>query len=47
MLDVDIWDAMTKLLGIADHTRHGNTFVEGSDERPVSVEFELASLSHM
>ena len=35
MLDVDIWEAMTKLLGIADHTRNG--FREGGDEYPVTV----------
>ena len=29
MLDVEIWGAMVKLLGIADHTRRG--FQEGSD----------------
>ncbi len=31
MLDVDIWEAMTKLLGLADHARHRG-FRQGSDE---------------
>ena len=43
MLDVDIWEAMTKLMGIADHTRHGNTFLEDSDQHPVSSKFEFTS----
>ena len=41
MLDVDIWEAMTKLMGIADHTRHGNTFLEDSDQHPASSKFEF------
>ena len=44
MLDVDIWEAMTKLLGIADHARHGNKFLEDSDQCPASSEFKLAIL---
>ena len=44
MLDVDIWDAMTKLLGIADHARHGNKFHEDSDQCPASSEFKLTIL---
>ena len=44
MLDVDIWEAMTKLLGIADHARHSNKFLDDSDQCPASYEFELASL---
>ena len=31
MLDVDIWDAMSKILPIADHTRHRG-FREEADE---------------
>ena len=31
MLDVDIWDAMSKILSIADHTRHRG-FMEQADE---------------
>ena len=30
MLDVDIWESMTKILGLADHARHG--FRSESDE---------------
>jgi len=31
MLDVEVWEAMTKLLSLADHARH-RRFVQGSDE---------------
>ena len=31
MLDVDIWEAMAKILGLADHARHRG-FRQGSDE---------------
>ena len=32
MLDVEVWEAMTKLLSLADHARHRGFVQEGRDE---------------